>query len=220
MTCSFKRLTRQLASCVIVSCCGISTTTAQTIADSKAPTVSALFDVSYDALFADRSVRALGADAHPVEWGGGANVRWRGHLLVIGRLSRTMLKGSRAYVDGGTVFPLDVPVRITLTTFELTGAYQHRLRDWLDVLIGAGADWTVYDETSQFADGTENIHEWHPGAHVLGGVEFARWRRLRPGVIAEIQTIPDSLGHGGLTSEFNDHNLGHASIRLQLRIGR
>jgi hypothetical protein len=77
-----------------------------------------------------------------------------------------------------------------------------------------------YEETSSFAEGSENVSERFTGYQLLGGLEY-RLHRLF-GVAGEVQytAVPDALGAGGLSAEFNEDDLGGVIVRARVLFGR
>jgi hypothetical protein len=75
-----------------------------------------------------------------------------------------------------------------------------------------------YRETSQYADGTEQVRVWHRGMHAFGGIELGAWRRLTPGLLVERQTLPHAIGSAGVARERGERDLGRTSLRVQLRV--
>ena len=68
---------------------------------------------------------------------------------------------------------------------------------------GGGIGRHRYEETSEFAEASENVEESFTGYHLLGGVEFRATRWI--GAAGELQwaTVPDALGQdpNGVSSD-------------------
>jgi hypothetical protein len=86
----------------------------------------------------------------------------------------------------------------------------------------AGGGWSSYSykETSQFADSAENVEERFNGWHILGGAEFRVARWLGVGGEMAFASVPNALGVGGVSEEFDETNLGGTSYRVKISVGR
>lgn len=154
--------------------------------------------------------------------GGGAEVRfpWAG-LFVGAGAWRGRRNGSRVFVSGGEIFRLGIPVTVTVTPFELTGGMRLRRRVFHLTPYG-GAGWSSYDyrETSSFAGPGEDVQERFSGFHLLGGATYDATTWL--GVSGEVAwtAVRGALGRGGVSEGFGETDLGGASLRLKISLGR
>jgi opacity protein-like surface antigen len=156
-------------------------------------------------------------------FGGGARVGLPlGGLFVDVGAWQFRGEGERAFVFQGEEFDLGIPVEITVTPLEITGGWQFRLRraPKFRPYVGGGFSSYGYKETSEFATNAENVDDRFTGYHVLGGAEYrvARWVALSGEVTWT--TVPDALGEGGVSAEFNEDDLGGTSVRFKITIGR
>jgi hypothetical protein len=156
-------------------------------------------------------------------FGGGARVGLPlGGLFVDVGAWQFRGEGERAFVFEGEEFELGIPVEITVTPLEITGGWQFRLRraPKFRPYVGGGFSSYGYKETSDFATDDENVDDRFTGYHLLGGAEYrvARWVALSGEVTWT--TVPDALGEGGVSAEFNEDNLGGTSVRFKITIGR
>jgi hypothetical protein len=155
-------------------------------------------------------------------WGGGARVGLPlGGLFAEVGAWRFGQEGERVFISGSEVFPLGIPVEVTITPIEITGGW--RFRNFSATIVPyAGGGWSSYryQETSRFADASENVDERFSGLHLLGGVELKLQRWI--GVAGELAwtSVPDSIGVGGASGEFSESDLGGTSLRLKVTIGR
>ena len=79
---------------------------------------------------------------------------------------------------------------------------------------GGGIGVVRYQETSRvFAETGDDVDERFTSYHVLGGLDVPIWRRLGVGVDGHYRWVPDGLGSGGVSQEFNETNLGGATFR-------
>jgi hypothetical protein len=164
----------------------------------------------------------LGKSSGPI-FGGGARIGipYGGLFADIGAW-RYRDDGERVFVQNGVVYPLNVATEVSVTPIELSAGWQFRIRTMPKVRPYAGGGLTVmnYTETSDFATEAENVGETFSGYHVFGGVEYKISRWLGLAGEGWWTTVPDAIGESGVSKEFNEDNLGGASFRFKVTIGR
>lgn len=130
--------------------------------------------------------------------------------------------GERVFLSGTEVFPLGIPVTVTVTPIEITGGWRFRnLVPRLVPYVGGGWSSVGYKEIADFADEGEDESERFSGFHILGGVEYRATTWLGVGGEVAWMSIPDALGTPGSASEhFDETNLGGTSLRLKVTVGR
>ncbi len=153
--------------------------------------------------------------------GGGAEVHrlWRG-VFVRGSVSSMKADGERVFVFDGTVFPLGIPLEITMTPIEVGAGWRFSpVGGRLVPYAGAGALWMKYEETSTGDVGSERVSETYTGAVVFGGVDVSVWRFVSAGAEVAWRTakVKDA---GGSLAAFGEDNLGGVSVRVMVSIGR
>ncbi len=130
--------------------------------------------------------------------------------------------GERVFVHNGQEFPLGIPLEVTITPLEISGGWNFPLRALPKLVPYVMGGYTSYryEETSTFATADENVDERFSGYHLGGGAEFRIMRWL--GVAGEViwTTVPDALGEGGVSAEFDETNLGGTSFRFKVTFGR
>jgi opacity protein-like surface antigen len=156
-------------------------------------------------------------------FGGGVRVGLPfGGLFVDVGAWRYHTEGERVFVSNGTVYPLNIPLEISLTPIELSAGWQFRFRRLPNFTpyVSGGLTSMQYNETSSFAIGTEDVDETFNGYHVSGGAEYRIMRWV--GIAGEVgwTTVPDSIGESGVSAAFNDNDLGGTSVRFKITIGR
>src|SRR5688500_3847718 len=179
-------------------------------------------DVGSTTFTATESFETILGSATGIVFGGGVDVVLPKDLFVSVRASRFRESGERVFVFEGERFGLGIPTTVTVTPIEFTGGYRLD-RGWRVVPYGGGGvGQHRYEETSEFADGPENVKESFTGYHVLGGAEFrvSQWI----GAAGEIQwaTVPDALGQdpNGVSNAFDETDLGGLTFRVKVVIGR
>jgi len=168
------------------------------------------------------SFDAITGSHQPTFVGGGGTVGlpWGGLFIDVGAW-RVKADGERAFVSGGDVYSLGIPVAITVTPFEVTGGWQFRnLSRRFMPYVGAGYSSFAYTERSDFATASEDVAERFAGYHVLGGAEFRLMRWLGVGGEFAWTRIPNGLGDGGVSAAFDETDLGGTSLRLKITVGQ
>jgi hypothetical protein len=170
---------------------------------------------------ADSFEAVLGSSSGTL-FGGGAEVGLPfGGLYVGVGAWRFKEEGERAFVSGGEVFPLGIPVTVQITPIEITGGW--RFRNFSRRFVPyAGAGWSsyAYEETSTFAEAAEDVGERFSGFHILAGAEFRLTGWLGVGGEVAWARIPDALGEGGVSETFGETDLGGTSFRVKVSVGR
>lgn len=179
-------------------------------------------DAGIDRLAATRSFTAVfGQDSGPV-FGGGAEVVLKSGWFVRVGVWRFKEQGERALRLENQTFGLGIPLTVTIVPVEASAGYRFRVgrRRMLVPYVGGGVSSHSYKETSSFAVGEENVKERYTGYQVLGGLEYRLHRFV--GVAGEVQytSVPDALGAGGLSAEFDEKNLGGLIVRARILFGR
>ncbi len=206
--------------CVSVSLWFVIVTTAASHAEAQ---IRGFADVGSTTFAATDSFETILGSASGLVFGGGVEGMLPKNIFVNLRASRFSKTGERVFVtDSGERFGLGVPTTITVTPIELTGGYRVD-RGWRVVPYGGGGFGRHrYEESSDFAEGEENVEESFTGYHILGGAEF----RVSPwiGAAGELQwsTVPDALGQdpNGVANHFDESDLGGLTVRVKLVIGR
>lgn len=179
-------------------------------------------DVGSTTFAAEKSFNAvLGSETGRV-FGGGVEAVLPQRVFVNVRASRFREVGQRVFLFNGEQFDLGIPTTITVTPVELTGGYRFDFGRRLVPYGGAGLGWHRYEETSRFADASENVNERFTGYHVVGGAEVRLVRWI--GAAAEVQwaTVPDALGDdpNSVSHEFDESDLGGVTFRFKVVVGR
>ena len=189
------------------------------------PTLSARVfgDVGLTTFTAADSFEATLGSAAGVVFGGGGEIVLPQRIFFGVRAARFKADGERVFVNDGEVFPLGIPMTVSVTPILLTAGYRFgRAGSTLYPYVGGGVGWHKYEETSEFAAEGENVSESFIGYHLLGGAEY-RLARLF-GVAGEAQwaTVPDALGQNpsSVATAFDDTDLGGFTVRIKLVIGR
>jgi opacity protein-like surface antigen len=187
--------------------------------------VNVFFNVGLLSLTAKDSFKATLGDSSGVVFGGGGEVTTRMGVFFRADVSRFKEDGERVFVSGGQVYPLDIPLTVTMTPIEFTGGYRfftHRRpgqRGGLRILpyVGGGVGVLRYKEESKFDQAGEQVDESFTSYHVLAGVDVPVTRRIAAGVEYQHRWVRDAIGAGGVSQDFNETDLGGDTVRAQVR---
>jgi hypothetical protein len=144
-------------------------------------------------------------------------------LFVQVDASRFEETGERVFVHDREVFPLGIPLTIGLTPIEVSAGYRfnpaRRVRGATNrsrfaVFAGGGVGSVGYKEL----DDAEAFNERFTAYHVMGGADVTVWKLIQVGAEVRYRTVPDSLGVGGVSDEFNETDLGGTTIRVRFGI--
>ena len=179
-------------------------------------------DIGTTALAATRSFEAVLGSARGPVWGGGVDAVLRPGVFVSLRASRFRRHGERVFVFNDEQFHLGIPVTVSVVPVELALGYRFGPRRFLVPYGGGGIGWYGFDETSRFADASENIHERALGYHLVGGAELRIMRLLGTAFEAAWSRVPDALPRhpDGVLEEFGESNLGGMTLRVKIVVGR
>ena len=153
-------------------------------------------------------------------WGGGLHIDLREGVFVEIAASRFSKTGERVFVSNGQVFPLGLPLKATITPFEVTGGYRVRLTPRFAPYAGAGVGRYAYSETSTFSDAGEDVEASHAGFIVMVGVEVRAHRWVGIGVDAQFTHVTGIIGADGASKELGDTDLGGTALRVKVLVGR
>ncbi|HTV00531.1 MAG TPA: outer membrane beta-barrel protein, partial [Luteitalea sp.] len=168
----------------------------------------------------------LGSSSGPI-FGGGAGLLIGRHAFVDVQVSRFSADGSRVFItDDGTVFDLEIPTTVTVMPIDISAGWRFtgtprpgrdgkpRLRPV--PYAGGGIGVQIYRETSEFADAGDDVDESKGSYHVMGGIELPFTRRLGANVDVLYRWVPDAIGSTGVSSYFDESDLGGAQVRFRI----
>jgi hypothetical protein len=151
--------------------------------------------------------------------GGTVTGLWRG-LFVDVAFTQYTLDAQRVFIDQGTVFPLGIPVRITMRPFDLVGGWRHKGRSRFSPYGGAGVVFFQYREDSDFATAGDDVDERKTGLVVLAGADVRLMRLFKAGGEFRYRAVDGILGLGGVSQVFGDDQLGGLSFAARFSVGR
>jgi opacity protein-like surface antigen len=151
--------------------------------------------------------------------GGTVTGLWRG-LFVDVAFTQYKLDAQRVFIDQGTVFPLGIPVRITMRPFDLVGGWRYGSRNRVSPYGGAGLVFFQYREDSDFATAGDDVDERKTGLVVLAGADVRVMRFVKVGGEFRYRAVDGILGLGGVSQVFGDDQLGGLSFAARFSVGR
>ena len=153
-------------------------------------------------------------------FGGGGQITFPNGAFAQVSVDRFSKTGTRVLVSGTQLFTLDLPEKVTVTPITITAGYRGTRMRPLTPYAGVGVGWHRLEEESPAVPNAAPISDGHIGYHLLGGAEYA----LLPWVCVagEVQwaTVPDALGESGVSSVFEEDDLGGTTFRVKLIFGR
>jgi hypothetical protein len=169
---------------------------------------------------ADSFDAILGESSGPI-FGGGVRISQGGVFLDVGAWQFSA-DGERAFVAGNTVFPLGIPIEVTVTPIEFSGGWRFRIRKMPKLTPYAAGGWTLmrYQEASEFSSEDEDVDETFNGFHLFGGVEYKITHWFGVAGEASWTTVANAIGEAGVSEAFNETDLGGTTLRFKITIGR
>jgi hypothetical protein len=201
--------------------------------------VSGFVDLGQTSFSATESFEAiLDTSSGPI-YGGGAQVNLPLNLFARVDVTRFKKDGERAFVTpAGQVVKLGIPATIEVMPIEFTGGYRREITfgrrapargarsgagsgDGFRIIpfAGAGAGVVQYKESADFAQPGDDVDESFTSYHFVGGVEVPLWKFVGVGVEYHHRWVPDALGKGGVSEQFNETDLGGGTFRFRVIVG-
>jgi hypothetical protein len=167
-----------------------------------------------------KSFDAIFDSSHTTGFGGGVEVDVWQHLFVRVAATHAQRTGARVFVDdAGDVFPLNIPLTVTMTPIEAGAGWRFVGKSRVTPYIGGAFVSLGYQETSDFAQGTDNVNERYSGGEGFGGVEFAIGKGLFVGGEAQYRHVGVPDVSSSVMHQFGDKDLGGFTGRLLVGFG-
>jgi opacity protein-like surface antigen len=180
----------------------------------------------------------LDTSSGPIFGGGGqVNLPW--NLFARVDVTRFKKDGERAFVTAsGQVVKLGIPTTIEVTPIEFTGGYRREIAFGrrapargakpgarpssgfrIIPFAGGGVGVVKYKESADFAQPGDDVDESFTSYHIIGGVEVPLWKFVGVGAEYHHRWVPDALGTGGVSEQFNETDLGGGTFRFRVIFG-
>lgn len=128
-------------------------------------------------------------------------------------------EGERFFVDGGSTYPLGIPVSITFQPIDLAGGWKFELGA-VHPYIGGGVTFMSYKEESDFATGSDDVDERKTGGLLLIAADIPLGQFLRLGGEFRYRAVTGVLGESGVSAIFGEDRLGGSSYAFRVSVGR
>lgn len=183
--------------------------------NAAGPGVRLFFAADFNAMAASKSFDAVLGSSSVTALGGGADITnvWSG-LFVRVAATRAKKDGDRAVIVNGQPVSLGIPVTITMTPIEVGGGWRFSVSPRVTPYVGAGALLMRYKESSPFATTGDDVSISKTGYVAFGGVEVSVARHIVIGGEAQYRSVPDAIGTGGVSKDFNEKDLGGFTMRV------
>jgi hypothetical protein len=158
------------------------------------------------------------------------------------------LSGQRVFVDSETVYPLGIPVDISVNSLDIVGGWRFVLKpkaakpappkpgqkpvapapktpqsppkpQRLVPFVGGGLSMAMYKETSLNAGG-DDVSKSASGFVVLGGVDYTLTKWIRVGGELRYRAVSGVLGTGGVSQVYGEKSLGGYVIAARVSVGK
>ena len=168
---------------------------------------------------ASDSIEAVTGETRASFVGGGGQVTvWKGVFADVGVSSQSM-DGQRVFVDGGTVYPLNIPVTLRFLPIDLAVGW--RMHGRLQPYGGVGMTSLGYKETGEYAQSGEDVDVRRAGLLVLAGADFTVWRTwLHAGGEIRYRSVKGILGDSGASAAFGEDDAGGVAYALRISVGK
>lgn len=173
----------------------------------------------FDSLSASQTFDAVTGGSTTNGFGGGVDITsvWK-KLFIRGAFAHASKDGQRVFVDGGTVFPLGIPLSVGMTPIELGAGWRDKVdrRGLYSVYVGGAAVFLLYSETSTGAGATsdDNTSKTFGGYSIFGGLDRGFHKNLFVGFEAQYRGVPNAIGTAGVSQVYNETNLGGFALRV------
>lgn len=182
-------------------------------APAAAGEFAAELQAGYLSLTATRSAEAAFGSSGGFTWGAAGRYTFYKGFYGSAGFRTFSATGERVFVAGPAdpVAGLGFPLSVRITPINLTVGY--RLRDGKLVVPYAGVGGVIasYSEQSSVAGANYDQSSTKGGFQALAGVEVGRGR-FRFGVEGGWSTIPNAIGVGGVSSVYNEDDIGGWSV--------
>jgi len=178
--------------------------------------------VDVDSISATKSFEAVLGTSQLTALGAGVDATGVfGNLFFRVAVTRATKDGTRVFVDGGQVFPLNIPLTVRLTPIEVGGGWRFeskRKPSRFVPYIGASFVSLGYEETSSFAGEGDNVSERYAGGAGFGGVDVLVYKWLTVGGEAQFRSIQAPEASRGTSKEFNERDFGGFTGRVTIGV--
>jgi len=141
---------------------------------------------------------------------------WRG-LFVRTGISKLTTSGERVFVDEGDVFPLGIPLDITMTPIEVAVGWRFKPLGSRGVVpyAGGGPMFLKYREESEGDVSGESVNQTFSGIALFGGIEVPVWKYISAGAELGLRKATVDSPRGTMRL-FDESDLGGLTFRVMV----
>jgi opacity protein-like surface antigen len=150
-------------------------------------------------------------------YGGGLELAFGSGFFIDLTASQFRKTGERAFLFEGESFGLGIPLKATLTPFEVTAGGRFLTTQRVSPYLGAGIGTYRYTENSDFDDGGFSAR--HAGYLVVGGAELRLTGSIALSGDVQYTRVPGILGEGGISRDAAESDLGGIAGRVRVLFG-
>ena len=208
---------RRPSAVACVACALIALALPATAAAQDTVSLSGYFVAGSTWLAAADSFDAVAGTRRTSNFGGGAAVTFWKSAFVDVAVSRQKMDGQRVFVDQGTVYGLNIPLRVTMIPFDLAAGW--RIAGRVSPFGAVGVTHISYRERSDFAGTGEDVDGSGTGLVVLGGADVMILRRVRVGAELRYRAADGPLGETGVSAVFGERSIGGFAAAVRISVG-
>jgi hypothetical protein len=139
-----------------------------------------------------------------------------GDLFVRVALSDMPKSGTRS---DGSEFSNGIAVNVKMVPVDLAVGWRFRHLlgdDSLTPFVGGGAFLLHYSEVTPSGNTADNTSAFFKGYEVFGGVDLRVSRVLTVAPEVDYRGVPNAIGKGGVSADFDETNLGGVAFRITI----
>jgi len=148
--------------------------------------------------------------------GGGAVTIWKSVFVDVA-VQRMAIEGQRVFVDQGTVYPLNIPLQVTMIPFDVAAGWRTPGR--VSAYGAVGVSRISYTERSDFAADDEDVDDSGTGLLLLGGADVTIWKFVSIGGEVRYRHVDGPLGETGVSAVFGERSIGGVAASLRVSVG-
>lgn len=168
---------------------------------------------------ADDTFTAVLGRPNGLWWGGGVQGRTSNGWQLEFAADVLQATGTRVFAFEGDVFDLGIPIAVRLVPVTASIGYRFWRQGTRAAYVTVGAGRVFVRERSDDADADEDVDTAFAIYQVVGGVEVRSWSSAAIALEAQYSLTPNALTNAVATN-FNEHDLGGAQLRLKVLFGR
>jgi hypothetical protein len=141
---------------------------------------------------------------------------WRSLFIRVGT-SKLTASGERVFVDDGEVFPLGIPIDITMKPIEVAAGWRFKPlgSGGITPYAGLGPMFLKYREESEGDISGETFDATYAGIALFGGIEVPVWKKISAGAELGLRRATVDSPRGTMRI-FGENDLGGLTFRVMV----